>query len=46
MEVVGSATVVKVVDDGGHQRGEDLQVGHPFLEEIDIETKVARLIFH
>ena len=33
VEVVGGAAVVEVVDDGGHQRGEDLKVRQPFLTE-------------
>ena len=32
MEVVGGPGVVVVVDDGGEEEGEDLQVGHPVLE--------------
>ena len=32
MEVVGGPGVVVVVDDGGEQQGEDLEVGHPVLQ--------------
>ena len=32
MEVVGGPGVVVVVDDGGEEEGEDLQVRHPVLE--------------
>lgn len=32
VKVVGRAGMVKVVNNGGHQRGEDLQVRHPILQ--------------
>ena len=32
VEVVGGPGVVVVVDDGGEQQGEDLEVGHPVLQ--------------
>ena len=32
MEVVGGAGVVVVVDDGGEEQGEDLEVGQPVLD--------------
>ena len=32
MEVVGGPGVVVVVDDGGEEEGEDLQVRHPVLQ--------------
>ena len=34
VEVVRSPGVVKVVDHGGHQRSENLEVGNPILKKI------------
>ena len=42
VEVVGRAGVVKVVDDGRHQAGENLQIGEPRLKKrggMKIEKK-------
>ena len=39
MKIVGSPGVVKVVDYGGQEAREDLQVGQPILEKGRIKCK-------
>ena len=43
MEVVCGAGVVIVVDDGGEEKGEDLQVRHPVLQSSLGDAAVSRL---
>ena len=43
MEVVCGACVVIVVDDGGEEKGEDLQVRHPVLQSSLGDAAVSRL---
>ena len=43
MEVVGGPGVVVVVDDGGEEEGEDLQVRHPVLESSLGDAAVSGL---
>ena len=43
MEVVGGPGVVVVVDDGGEEEGEDLQVRHPVLQSSLGDAAVSGL---
>lgn len=42
VKVVGGSRMVEIVDNGRHQRSEDLQVGHPVLNAVQPMTTVVR----